>query len=180
VSGTPFAVETALTSTDTNPLNVALDANNYAFIGLNGVYAEFTPAPNPVLQSGVSGFGGATPNSVGQTEVQVDGMGNVWLANYGTGYNTATGLTGSFLQKFAGAKATTPGTVLSGSGIKSDQKAIDKPWTMEIDSSGNIWLGNTGTGLWPGASIAEFVGLAAPVITPKALALKDGKVATCP
>jgi hypothetical protein len=179
VSGSPFAVETTGISSDELAWSVALDANNYAFVGLNGVYAEFTPAPTPVLQSGVSGFGTGTANSQGQVEVQVDGAGNVWLANYGTGYSSGT--TGSFLQKFAGPKATTPGTSLSGTqGIKSDQYAIDKPYTLEIDSSGNIWIGNTGGGYWPGSSIGEFIGLAAPVVTPKALALKNGTVALLP
>ncbi|MDB5975871.1 MAG: repeat containing protein [Nevskia sp.] len=37
-----------------------------------------------------------------------------------------------------------------------------EPYGRAVDASGNLWVANFG-----GASVTEFIGLAAPVVTPK-------------
>ncbi len=62
------------------------------------------------------------------------------------------------------------------------------PTTGAIDGSGNLWLINIDTSNSGGPSgsaatgnvLVEFVGLAAPVVTPTSLALQNGQLGTRP
>ena len=85
--------------------------------------------------------------------VAVDGAGTVWVTNY----------QGNSLSEIDGASSATPGTFLSPStGFGSDASLLE-PYALAIDSSGNIWVSNSGKN-----TLTEFIGVAAPVKTPLA------------
>jgi len=90
--------------------------------------------------------------------IAIDGAGTVWIANY----------RGNTITAMAGANAATPGTVLTSNGLGSDivsgssqDAAMDEPFNLAVDSSGNIWVGNYGSDV-----LVRFIGLATPVKTP--------------
>jgi len=94
-----------------------------------------------------TGGGIATPASIA-----IAGDGSVWIAN-----------TNSTLANLANSgTALSPGAGYNGGGLNT-------PTGMAIDSSGNVWVTNTGD-----SSLTEFVGAAAPVVTPLATAVKNG------
>ena len=191
IVGSPFAVNNGTaTSYDIDPLTVAFDNSNNAFISVHGGYAQFSaasstggPALLPACKNAPTrGACGIQIGGSAQTAVAIDGTGNVWLLAYNTGATAGTpNTTTSNLEKFAGASASVPGTALSGANaLKSDQNGLDKPYNLAIDGSGNIWTINIGATLHSGGSLVEFIGLASPVITPLAKAAAAGKLATCP
>lgn len=93
-----------------------------------------------------SGGGIAIPASIA-----IAGDGSVWIAN-----------TNSSLANLANnGTPLSPNAGYSGGGLSS-------PTGLAIDSSGNIWVTNAGD-----SSLTEFVGAAAPVVTPLATAVKN-------
>jgi hypothetical protein len=93
-----------------------------------------------------SGGGIATPASIA-----IAGDGSVWIANTNSTISTLAN----------NGAATSPTTGYSGGGMAS-------PTAIAIDGSGNVWVTNTGD-----SSLTEFVGAAAPVVTPLAAAVKN-------
>ncbi|MGA2571295.1 MAG: NHL repeat-containing protein, partial [Terracidiphilus sp.] len=85
--------------------------------------------------------------------IAIDGAGTVWVANY----------QGNSVSEIGGASSAAPGAFLSPStGFGSDASLL-KPYALAIDSSGNIWVSNSGKN-----TLTEFIGVAAPVKTPLA------------
>jgi streptogramin lyase len=84
--------------------------------------------------------------------VAIDGAGTVWVSNY----------RGPSLTEFAGAAASAPGTALSPAGGLGSDAGLLEAYSLAIDSSGNLWVSNKGSNI-----LTEFVGLAAPVLTPQ-------------
>jgi len=93
-----------------------------------------------------SGGGIATPASIA-----IAGDGSVWIANTNSTISTLAN----------NGVATSPTTGYSGGGMAL-------PTAISIDGSGNVWVTNTGD-----SSLTEFVGAAAPVVTPLAAAVKN-------
>jgi len=91
----------------------------------------------------------------------VDGAGNVWVSNKSAG---------------AVAEFTSAGAILT-PGYGYTHNGIAGGLGLTIDPSGNVWVANSTTG---SASVFEIVGVAAPTVTPLALALHEGKVAAKP
>ena len=83
----------------------------------------------------------------------IDGAGNVWVGNFHAGY----------LTELAGASSTTPapGQPLSPNAGWAPDAKLFGAYAIAIDPSGNLWVSNL-----YGASVTEFIGLAAPVKTP--------------
>jgi streptogramin lyase len=93
-----------------------------------------------------AGGGIAIPASIA-----IAGDGSVWIAN-----------TNSTLANLANnGTPLSPSAGYSGGGLST-------PTGLAIDSSGNVWVTNTGD-----SSLTEFVGAAAPVVTPLATAVKN-------
>jgi len=120
---------------------------------------------------------GTIPISDGQG-LAFDGRGTLWVAD--SGVNTVLpSSTGE--ASLPGVAALYPGGAWSGgvsnaSGASSTQASSLAVGTLRvaIDGSGNIWV------LLSDNTVTEFVGEATPVVTPAALALKNGKLATMP
>ncbi len=91
----------------------------------------------------------------------VDGVGNVWVGNRGTGAVSEVSASGTILS---------PGTGFVHSGLASGNG-------VSLDPSGNVWIANNST---TADSIFEIVGAGAPTVTPIALALKNNAVAKKP
>jgi hypothetical protein len=132
-------------------LTVSIDANgnlwvpNYNY----GTLLEFEPGTGYLSPSG--GYFGA--GLYDPVAAAIDGFGNVWVANF---LNIPT-------------NSSSPGSISefnsSGSAITGNDGYISK-WTSEtngiaIDGSGNIWIPSAGNN-----ALVEFVGVAAPVVTP--------------
>ncbi len=96
--------------------------------------------------SGSSGYsGGGLSNPYG---IAIDGAGNVWAANNGGNSNSVSEFNSS-------------GTPISGSnGYVSN--GLLEPYGIAIDGSGNVWVASD----LSSGPLTEFVGLAAPVVTP--------------
>jgi streptogramin lyase len=93
-----------------------------------------------------TGGGIAIPASIA-----IAGDGAVWIAN-----------TNSTIANLANSgTALSPSAGFSGGGLST-------PTGLAIDSSGNVWVTNSGD-----SSLTEFVGAAAPVVTPLATAVKN-------
>jgi len=93
----------------------------------------------------------------------VDGAGNVWVGNRGTGAVSEFSSTGTILS---------PGTGFAHSGLADGNQ-------VTLDLSGNVWVANNSTNA-DANSIFEIVGSGAPTVTPIALSLKNGKVGQKP
>jgi hypothetical protein len=139
------------------PYGVAIDASNNIWVSnLNGGLSEFNSSGTAI--SGVNGFtGGGIDGPYG---IAIDGVGNVWTANE---FNYTIS---EFDQS---GNPVSPAT-----GYTSAE--LNAPYGIAVDPSGNVWVAtNNGT-----ASLTEFVGAAAPVVTPLAAGAEYKELGTRP
>ena len=163
------------------------------FGSFNGV--ETVPAS---LNGGTSY---AITSSVYAQEVVLDGLNNIFVATYvpPSAYYFATqnpasvvefSQSGATLSPAAGYFPSTGSTSGSGTTLVGLTSQTIAPGGMAIDGSGNLWLGgndgqsipstgNVNTGNLP-VYVTEIVGIAAPVVTPKSVALTNQQIATRP
>jgi len=116
--------------------------------------------------SGYTGGGSLTPLAIA-----VDGIGNIWVLNSrgAPGCNPPSNLNCATLARLNGT-----GAVISGP-IGYTSNSLFGTMALAIDGAGNIWIQNSST-----ASLTEFVGVAAPVVTPLAAAVANHSIATRP
>ncbi len=136
-------------------VGVALDAsgNAWAVNSGNSTVSEFSSAGTAL--SGSSGFGSglSTPKAIA-----VDGLGGVWVTNSSGTY---------------GLSAMTPAGAVIGKGYLDPN--LSSAGALAIDASGNVWVASAAT-----TNISEFVGAAAPVVTPTSAAISGGSVGARP
>jgi hypothetical protein len=104
-----------------------------------------------VLSSGYTGGGINSP-----TALAIDGAGVLWIAN---GNSTISAFSASGIPVSATAYST----------------PIAGPTSINVDGSGSLWITNAGDN-----SVTEVIGVASPVTTPTATAVKSGSVGTKP
>jgi hypothetical protein len=128
----------------TGPQGIAIDASGNAWVVNNsGTLSEFSSSGSPI--SGSGGFsGGGLEDAVG---LAIDGAGNVWAPN-SIGWLS---------------EVNSSGAAISGS-FGYQGGSLDHPVALAIDGSGNVWVSNFDDS----AGVTEFVGAAAPVVTPLA------------
>lgn len=136
----------------------------------------------------------STNRGCGQQMV-MDGAGHIFAITGSTGSTITPGIIDEFSVTNSGITALTPSGGYTGTGngetptINGDPVAPILPPSSNpptqggiagaaIDGSGNLWVLNadTGTSASRGNVLVEFVGLAAPVVTPTSLALQFGQV----
>ena len=136
--------------------------------------------------------------ALGVSQLALDGAGNIWGASYSAGSNVDT-TTPSYL-----VEMTKSGTILSpssanvygytgtGGGGETQPILADAqfgPTTyggIAVDGSGNVWVTNNEMAFagfdinLPGEQLVEFIGVAAPILTPTSVALQNGQVGVRP
>jgi PKD repeat protein len=144
-SGTPLSPSGGFPSGGLSPGSIAIDSTGNVWVAnpANSSLSEFSNSGTVITPAnGLTGV--ASP-----TGIAIDGSGNVWVTNGG-----------STISEFSNLGATiSPTQGFTGTSLYS-------PSGIAIDGSGNVWVTNefpiTGTSL----VISEFIGVAAPVITP--------------
>jgi hypothetical protein len=139
------------TSSGTPSAGIAFDHSGDAWSLGSTSLDEFTNTGSAV--GSYSGGGLSSP-----TALAIDGNGSVWVAN-GNGS----------LSHFSNG-----GTVISPSNGFVDS-SLSTPTGIVLDGAGNVWISNGGN-----ASITEFIGGAAPVITPTVSASSSNSLGVKP
>jgi len=133
-----------------------------------------TGSTNTLTTTASTGAGGLD----NPTGVALDGLGNVWAANR-LSSTTVGGISEFSVTTNTATPAVTTATALSPGGLAGEYGFNDfnalAAQGVVIDSSGNLWLETTG-----GNALWHIVGAAAPVVTPIALAVKNGTLGTRP
>jgi DNA-binding beta-propeller fold protein YncE len=142
-----------------SPYGIAIDAVGNVWItnqGGNGSLSEFDSSGNAI--SGIDGYtAGGLSDPKG---LAIDGLGHIWVANF----------TGNSISEFdSGGNAITGSNGYFGGGL-------NEPYGVAIDLSGNVWVAtDNGT-----SSLTEFIGAAAPVVTPLSAGVEYKKLGTMP
>jgi streptogramin lyase len=152
-----------------SPYSVAIDASGNLWAtdqdsnNGNGSLVELSTTgmtKGNVLSPNPYGFtGGGIDDPYG---LAIDGLGNVWTANYGGNSNSVS--------EFSNVGAAISGT----NGYVSNGLLF--PYAVAIDPSGNVWVASDNTN----GPLTEFVGAAAPVVTPLAAGAAYQELGTRP
>jgi streptogramin lyase len=138
---------------------IAIDSGNNAWVtnfGNSSSVVELTSSGGRATGEPFSVSGLLFPQGIA-----VDGLGNVWVVDE----NNAI-----FELSNAGAQQSpSPGYLSSG---------LNSPLDIAVDGSGNVWVANQGA--FPTGTLTEFVGAAAPVVTPLAVGVKNSTLGTRP
>lgn len=148
--------------------------------------------------SSTASYAISTGRGCGQQMV-MDGAGHLFTITGSSGSTITPGIIDEFSVTSSGITAITPTGGYTGTGssetptINGDPAPPRFPSSVfpvknggiagaAIDGSGNLWVLNvdTGTAAFKGNVLVEFVGIAAPVVTPNSLALQYGQVGVRP
>ena len=156
-----------------SPEALAVDNSGDAWVADHGssvielTFTFSTTTHQPTAATSHSFTGGGV--SYGQA-IAIDGLGNVWVPN--TTFSSTPGVLSEFSKT---------GVVLSPSGFASTSTI--NPTGVAVDGSGDVWTCNNYTNFSNDSTTftaTEFIGAAAPVVTPLAAGLKNGNLATRP
>jgi hypothetical protein len=166
--------------------NLYLPDNGQLFSGI-----EVFNAAGTLLNT----FAMPSPNAdnqyFGPQEMAIDGLGNSFLAAYV--YDANSGGSTNFPETIAEFSSTgaqigptygyAPTTGFPNSGdtglVGLVSPIVTDPGGVAVDGSGNLWLSGTPAGGLPGY-VTEVIGIAAPVVTPKPVALSNNTIAMRP
>ena len=128
---------------------IAIDQSNNVWVAnFYGSSASLISSTGGVVSNGTYTGAGSLNHPQG---IAVDGVGNVFLANYRAGY----------LTEIAGASTSSYGQSISpATGLGGDAGLLEA-FALALDASGNVWVSNQGND-----TITKFIGLAVPVKTP--------------
>jgi hypothetical protein len=151
------------------PQSLAVDGSGNVWVAnsIGNDITEIVPGTPPTA-TGITGGGISAPYGIA-----IDGLGNVWTTNESTI---------SSLSEVSNAggppAAVSPDGGYQGTTATSPYGAVlTNPVDLAIDGSGNVWVVDVqytdGPLSFPD-NVVEFVGAAAPVVTPLALGVKNG------
>jgi streptogramin lyase len=150
------------------PTSVAIDHSGNVWVA-NGLtigsipsygVAEFSSTGALVSPAAIfSNQGGYDREPWQPSGICIDGTGNVFIASKP-----------NFL-----VELNNNGSMISPSGTPYTDNSLNAPTGIAVDGSGNVWLSN-----YAGNSITEFVGAAAPVVTPIAAGVANNTLGTRP
>lgn len=145
------------------PLGVAIDnANNvYSFNNGTSLITEISSAG--VMQP----MGNPAPNISNSAVISIDGAGGGWLANIRSSNSTP--------QPDNLVHFTTGGVAANGQTSGYQNVNLNRVGVATVDNIGNVWVSNNGSG-----TVTEFVGTAAPVVTPIAAGILNQTIGTRP
>jgi hypothetical protein len=140
-----------------SPQCIAIDGSGNVWTGnYNNSVSKMNGSTGAAI-SASSGYTGGGLNA--PTGIAIDGSGNAWTANSN---NTITEINGN------SGSAISPGAGFIGGGLNA-------PQAIAIDGSGNAWVAN-----FNGVTLTEFVGVAAPVVTPLSAGVANSTLGTRP
>jgi streptogramin lyase len=148
---------------------VAIDHNNNAWIAVTGNGNVFESNNAGTL---LSPYGGYVFVNGNVQNIAVDGLGNIFCG----GYLGSTSM-GSLVEFNNAGTNLGPDSGFSGSNVIPNTP--QPPEGIAIDGSGNVWIAGTTQGTLPNY-VAEVIGIAAPVVTPRATAVTNNTLGTRP
>jgi hypothetical protein len=155
-----------------SPHGIAIDGSGHVWTsnyGNTNLTSSSVSRFNSDGTSSATYTGGGVSNATygGAYDIAIDGLGNVWTANYGLDSGNQGGSI-SELDNNGNALSPNPGFQY-GPGTTELQ-------SIGVDGGGNVWVVvNGGNG-----GLLELVGAAAPVVTPLSVATKNNQLATRP
>ena len=151
---------------------IAIDHANNAWIAVDLLTATFLRLTTPHAALFLPNGGYVYPNGSVQN-ITVDGLGNVFAGGY-LGNTSMGGLV-----EFSNAGVLlSPGNGFSGSNVIP--VVPQPPEGIHIDSSGNVWIAGSNNGTALPNYVAEVIGIAAPVVTPRSVAVANNTLGTRP
>ena len=131
-----------------DPRNLAIDQRGFVWVAnYLGDSISQLASDGTVISSGYSDNKTSIYHPQG---IAIDGSGHVWAANY----------LGNSITELAGSAASSPGQILSPTAGYATDAALNEPFALAIDASGNLWIVN-----YLSNTLTEIVGLATPVKT---------------
>ncbi len=140
-------------SSATTNVGIAIDSGGNVWTTGSNLVAKISSSGVGASGSPFTGGGLSVPQGIA-----IDGLGNAWIINRYTGLSTFSN----------SGTALSPAAIL-GTGLGGN-------YALAIDISGNIWVANTSGS----CSIVEFIGIAAPVVTPIAAAVMNNTLGKRP
>ena len=131
----------------------------------------FNAASTSIVQTFPVGGG----RGCGDGPMAIDGVGHIFA------YNSTT--QDEFFDEFTANGSLISPTAMGYTATSSDEEPVlNAPVAAAIDGSGSLWVVNydTGTQGAPNNVLVQFIGFAAPVLTPRSLALQNSELATRP
>jgi streptogramin lyase len=133
-----------------DPRDLAIDQRGFVWVAnFLGDSISQLASDGTVVSNGYSDNKASISHPQG---IAIDGSGHVWVANY----------LGNALTELAGSTSSSPGQILSPTAGYATDAALDEPFAVAIDASGNLWTVN-----YLSNTLTEIVGLATPVKTPQ-------------
>ncbi len=143
-----------------SPYGIAVDGSGNIWVTNQagaGSISEFNSSGQAVKGSPFSGGGIDDPYGIA-----VDGLGNIWTANYGGNSDSVSEFTSS-------------GTAISNANGWVSNGLLE-PYGIAIDPSGNVWVASD----YAQGPLTEYVGAAAPVVTPLGAAVEYNELGARP
>ncbi len=148
------------------PINISIDNSDNVWSIQNGTSAI-------VEVNGATGVAVAPPATQATLSnafvLAIDGAGGAWYANCRVCSSTSNGSPDNLVHVLPGGAQST------GSADGYQDNKLSRVGTAAIDGSGNVWVTNN-----LGGTVTEFVGVAAPVVTPLAVASATNKLGVRP
>ena len=151
--------------------DVAIDHGNNAWLAVTGNGSIFEISDSGGYDN--TPYGGYQVAGTTPQNIAVDGLGNVFA-----GAVTDAASPGTLLEYSNSANLISPGLGYTGSNIIPVVPAV--PGGIAIDGSGNIWITGGPFGTSNPIYVSEIIGLAAPVVTPRATATTNNTLGTRP